>query len=54
MVVKILYIDDDERELKKYELKFRDDTRMRDRFKLITKNTPKNRGDYEALMKIRP
>lgn len=54
MVVKILYIDDDERELKKYELKFRDDTRTKDRFKLITTNTPKNKGDYEALMKIRP
>lgn len=54
MVVKILYIDDDERELKKYELKFRDDTRMKDRFKLITKNTPKNKGDFEALMKICP
>jgi len=54
MVVKILYIDDDERELKKYELKFRDDTRTKDRFKLITKNTPKNKSDYEALMKISP
>lgn len=54
MVVEILYIDDDERELKKYELKFRDDTRTKDRFKLITKNTPKNKSDYEALMKISP
>jgi len=54
MVVKILYIDDDETELKRYELKFRYDTRMKDRFKLIIKNTPKKRGDFEALMKICP
>lgn len=54
MIVKVLYIDDDEKELKKYELKFRDDTRTKGRFKLIIKNTPKNKGEYEALMKIQP
>ncbi len=54
MVVKILYIDDDKRELKNYEIKFRDDPRTKDRFKLITKNAPKNKGDYDALMKINP
>jgi len=46
MIVKVLYIDDDEKELKKYELKFRDDTRTKGRFKLIIKNTPKNKGEY--------
>jgi len=54
MVVKILYIDDDQTELKNYGIKFRDDPRTKDRFKLITKNTPKNKGDYDALMKINP
>jgi len=54
MVVKILYIDDDERELSKYELKFRDDKRTKDRFKLIKRNTPKNRSDFDGLLKTKP
>jgi hypothetical protein len=54
MVIRVLYIDDDEKELKKYDLRFTQDHRTRKKFRLITRNSPKIAEDYMELLKIRP
>jgi len=54
MKFKILYIDDDERELKKYKNKFETDSRLKNKFSLITSNPPKCLEDYARLSREEP
>lgn len=54
MSIKIIYIDDDNRELEKYELKFKSDDRSISRFKLIARKPPKSPKDYEEIRKESP
>jgi len=54
MKIRILYIDDDERELRKYKTKFEENDISRNRFKIVTQNTPKSSDDYETIDKGRP
>jgi len=45
MKIKTIYIDDDDRELKKYERKFEEDKRAKNRFEIVTINSQKKIGD---------
>lgn len=54
MSIRTLFIDDDDRELKKYKLRFEADDRSKNRFKVITWNTPKSIKDYKEIEKERP
>ena len=48
-MIKTLYIDDSQQELQKYKNKFEEDDRTRDRFRIITRNSPKSARDYKQI-----
>lgn len=54
MSIKTIYIDDDPRELIKYETKFKADDRFKNRFKIVPKGTPKSPEEYEQIKKENP
>ncbi len=54
MSIKTLYIDDDDRELRKYEMKFKIEDRSKDKFKIIARRPPKSPEDYEEIKKGSP
>lgn len=54
MTIKTIYVDDDNRELIKYEIKFKADERSKKRFKIETLKPPKSPKEYEKIMKKRP
>jgi len=45
MKIKTIYIDDDDEELRKYERKFEEDERTKDRFEIVTINAQRKIGD---------
>ncbi len=54
MSIKTLYIDDVDRELRKYEMKFKSDDRSKDKFKIVAKRPPKSPENYEEFTKENP
>ena len=53
-MIKTLYIDDFQEELQKYRTKFETDDRSRNRFIIITRNSPKSAQDYREIYKDYP
>lgn len=54
MKIRTLFIDDDDKDLKKYKHRFEADDRSKNKFKLIPRNTPKSADDYKNIEKERP
>jgi hypothetical protein len=53
-MIKTLYIDDSEQELQKYRNKFERDERTKDKFTIITRNSPKTDQDYKLIYQDNP
>ena len=53
-MIKTLYIDDSQQELQKYKNKFENDERTKDKFKIITRNSPKAARDYKQIYQDNP
>ena len=54
MVVKIVYIDDDDQDRRKYKAKFLADARSRGKFVVETVNTPKSLTEYKNIIQMNP
>lgn len=53
-MIKVLYIDDSQQELERYKNKFESDDRTKDRFRIITRNSPKTDRDYKQIYQDNP
>jgi len=53
-MIKALYIDDSQQELERYKNKFESDDRTKDRFRIITRNSPKSAPDYKQIYQDNP
>ncbi len=54
MTYKIVYIDDDERDQKKYKTKFEADAKSKNKFEIVAINTPKTPQDYDSIIRMNP
>ena len=54
MAYKIVYIDDDARDRKRYKEKFETDARSKNKFVIEAINTPKSPGDYDNIIQKNP
>ncbi|MFH1671840.1 MAG: hypothetical protein ABIF87_00195 [Pseudomonadota bacterium] len=54
MGIKVVYIDDVDTELRKYKSKFSTDERTKERFVIVTHNTPKSPEDYTHITEAKP
>lgn len=53
-MIKTLYIDDSQEELERYKNKFESDYRTKDRFRIVTRNSPKSGPDYAQIYQDHP
>lgn len=54
MRIRTLFIDDDDKDLRKYKQRFETDDRSKNKLKIVPRNTPKSTKDYKEIEKCRP
>ena len=54
MSIKVVYIDDVDTELRKYKSRFELDERTKEKFVIVTHNTPKSSDDYSRIAEENP
>lgn len=54
MSMRTLFIDDDDKDLRKYKQRFEADDKSKNKFKIVPRNTPKSTKDYKEIEKDRP